>query len=187
MKILTICGLSAALVLSACSISKGKAPDADYDMIEKTAIQALSTVQQRSYTEKVEYCGWVIEKDEEIRATEIIRGNFDSCELPQPPKGSVILASFHTHGNHTPDYSSEFPSVIDVQGDFETDVFGFVATPGGRVWVVDPFEETISQACGPGCVPVDPTYNEEDYAYIPERFTREMIYGYYGKGKAALH
>ncbi len=176
-------GLAAAILISACATPRNDGNTVPYNSIEKLAIESLRQFQVRSFTEKVEYCGWIYELNGELATTGTVRGEFSSCQLPEPPNGSVLLASYHTHGNHTPDYSSEFPSAVDVQGDFATDLYGFVATPGGRVWVVDPFDETIRQACGAGCLAVDPTYDEADYAYIPEMFTREMIYGYFSKGK----
>ncbi len=144
-------------------------------------MDSLRKVQKRSIREKREYCGWILyeEAEERLLPSSIVPGIHDGCVMPRVKNGMSVVASFHTHGNHSPEYYSEVPSEIDVRGDFKYGTFGFVATPGGRVWVIDPYTRLISQVCGEGCVPKDPNYDPKDYGNIPEVMDEEQIFDYF--------
>ena len=68
------------------------------------------------------------------------------------------IASYHTHAAYSDDMDSEVPSVDDLEIDFEEGVNGYVATPGGRVWLNLVNEGRTILLCGPGCVYVDPGF-----------------------------
>ena len=55
-------------------------------------------------------------------------------------------------------------------------VYGYVATPGGRLWL-NIFDEALAvQLCGPGCVTADPNYRHCG-AYPPDfEYTLEGLY-----------
>lgn len=150
-----------------------------YDGIEDVAVDSLSKVQERSIREEREYCGWVLYDEKRLFPSDVVPGSLDRCKMPEVPRNSRIVASFHTHGNHSPEYYSEIPSQLDVAGEIQARTFGFVSTPGGRVWVIDPFERLISEVCGEGCLPVDPNYDRDDYGYIPSTITTNQLYAFF--------
>ena len=71
-------------------------------------------------------------------------------------------ATFHTHGAHDPDYDSEVPSVIDLEGDIADELDGYVSTPGGRFWHNDWRTKQARLVCGKKCLPADPAYRDCD-------------------------
>ena len=168
MKIVRI-GLISALAMTAC------ADDAEFQKVQEIAVATLDQLQQQSFDEKREFCGYVIEFEGVLQATKPNVGDEGSCEIDDPDEAAIILASFHTHGQHNPEYWSEAPSPDDIEADFEEDTYGFVSTPGGRVWLVDPFQEEIFQICGEACVKQDPNYDAADYPAIPKRGTVEEM------------
>jgi hypothetical protein len=68
------------------------------------------------------------------------------------------LASMHTHGAFDPSYDSEVPSLVDIEGDIASQLDGYVATPGGRLWRIDWREARAEQVCGKACLPQDRAY-----------------------------
>ena len=72
-----------------------------------------------------------------LAATGPKRGRRDSCEPDEPPEDFEILASYHTHGDDTQEADTEVPSLEDLAGDIEEGIDGYIATPGGRLWLND--------------------------------------------------
>jgi len=122
--------------------------------------EILSELQPPSFAENVEYCGVIgFDVDGDLVASPISRGDESSCLVEYDGPVEVAIASFHTHAAFSLDYSSEFPSVGDVEGDEAEGIDGYVATPGGRLWYIDTAEDIIiSQICGVGCLPSDPNF-----------------------------
>ena len=56
-------------------------------------------------------------------------------------------------------------------GDFYFGIDGYVSTPGGRVWRVEPDVQAALLICGQGCVAVDPNYDFADDFGIRNRYT----------------
>ncbi len=154
------------------------AEELDFGAIEIAAIEALANIQQQSIEDQVEYCGYIVIQNDKISATDVTKGGEDYCEMDAPPEDAEIVASFHTHGNHNPEYNSEVPSDADVEGDEEEGIYGFVGTPGGRVWLIDPFQDGIFSICDEACIPQDEDYNAADYPEIPQSFNEKELIGF---------
>ena len=128
--------------------------------------RSLDTLQARSIAEGVEYCGYFgLDGSGQIAATAPHRGQPDSC-FPVWPNDLEVLASYHTHGSYTMDADIEVPSVDDLYGDIEEEVDGYVATPGGRVWLNIYDEGIAMQLCGRNCIMADPNF-QPCQAFLP--------------------
>lgn len=112
-----------------------------------------------SVQENVEYCGYIgFTADGELAVSPPTRGDESSCLSDEPDMLELIIASYHTHGGFSHDYSSELPSGTDMEGDEEEGIDGWVATPGGRLWYIDTTDMITRQICGIGCLPSDPDF-----------------------------
>ena len=133
-------------------------------------------MQPRSFAENREYCGFLgVDASASFRATPPVRGDAESCEIVGFPEDFVVVASYHTHGGYAAELDSEVPSTDDVQSDVADRTFGYVATPGGRVWLVDWRDRTARQLCGPGCVASDPDFVPGQAGWIPSTLTLAEI------------
>lgn len=131
------------------------------DELDIFAAEYLASIQQRSFRDGVEYCGlFGYDADGNLVATPARRGDRDSCEPEIGPEDLDVIASYHTHGRYSPDSDTEAPSVSDLSNDIEEDIDGYVATPGGRLWVNLVEQQLSVLLCGPGCLPVDPAFRE---------------------------
>lgn len=129
------------------------------DELDIFAAALFDEIQVKSITENVEYCGYLgFDADGELAATDEKRGEMDSCLPDDPPPGFEVLASYHTHGAYTIDADTEVPSLDDLQGDIEEDIDGYIATPGGRIWLNLAEEQISILLCGPGCVTYDQSF-----------------------------
>lgn len=127
------------------------------DDVDLFALELFDRIQTRSILENREYCGLIgFSSNDELIATGPHRGTEDSCNPGDEPAGFEPIASYHTHGAFLDDADSEVPSVDDLIADFEEDLDGYVATPGGRVWLNLLAENLTFQLCGRGCVVSDP-------------------------------
>lgn len=142
----------------------------------------LARVQPLSFVAGVEHCGYV-GRDRatgRLRATPPARGTRDACTSPWP-EGMEVLATYHTHGPFDPAYHGELPSEGDIRSDEALGVEGWIATPGGRLWHVDPSRMQVVQACGVGCLPVARGFTKAhageiakayDFAQLRERLSQ---------------
>ena len=136
------------------------------------ATQTLRDLQAQSFDRNREYCGMIgRDADGALVVSEPRRGWRSSCR-PKDPRGAVeLVASYHTHGAWNPKFHSEIPSTDDVYSDMEEEVFGFVATPGGRLWMIDWRDGTARQICAQGCVPADDAYPQGGGDDIAQSYT----------------
>lgn len=150
----------------------------------KTARESLSSVQDQSFANNREYCGMIGRTTAgELIVSAARRGRTGGCDHRGfVDKTITPVASYHTHGGFEPDYDSEVPSVDDIDMDYHNRVFGFVATPGGRFWLVDYRSRTVTQLCGVGCLPKDPTFRAGMAGPIPKSLTRREVAQRKGKG-----
>jgi hypothetical protein len=119
----------------------------------------LNALQSASFTANREYCGYiVIDANGDLVAAPAVQGAIGYCEAEEPPKDSVPVASYHTHGAFEYDTPAEFPSVGDLEADEAEGVDGYISTPGGRLWYVDGVDQIASQLCGIGCLTQDPNF-----------------------------
>lgn len=129
------------------------------DDLDIFAAAFLDRVQPISIGDGVEYCGLFIRDDDgRLIATPPRRGKADSCQPEDGPDGVAILASWHTHGAYDRDADTEVPSWDDLDSDIDEEIDGYIATPGGRLWLNDAAGEKSILLCGEGCVVSDPDY-----------------------------
>lgn len=128
--------------------------------VQAFAREQLSAMQVRSLAENVELCAIIFEDSNgELGASKVREGNEAECDLRYfDEPGMAPLASMHTHGAFDQDYDSEVPSLIDIEGDIASQLDGYVATPGGRLWHIDWREERAKLVCREGCLEKDPAY-----------------------------
>jgi len=146
-------------------------------MLRAAAQQVLTGLQSRSFKTGREFCGLLgRNKDGAIVATRPRRGNANDC-LPFTFRGRGItaLASYHTHGAYDHDADSEVPSYADLVADTSEGLIGFVATPGGRLWVNLPDQAISRQICGLRCLPQDRHFNQGDWGVINKSYTLRQL------------
>jgi len=127
------------------------------DAVDRFVLDLFDRIQPRSIAENREYCGLIgFDGEGTLAATGPNRGTEDGCDPGTAPAGWEIIASYHTHGAFLDDADSEVPSLADLLADFAEGIDGYVATPGGRVWLNLVTERLTFQLCGRGCVLADP-------------------------------
>lgn len=133
--------------------------NSELEELHEVAAEHLDRVQTLSIREGVEYCGYFgFYTGGPLTGTSPKRGRVDSCEPNNPPPSFTILASYHTHGSYTMDADTEVPSVDDLQADIQERIYGYIATPSGRVWLNDPIHKESVMLFGPGSVVSDPNF-----------------------------
>jgi len=153
-------GIATVLALAAGAFHT-PAQAQERDLIE-TARATLAGIQSRSFSQNREFCGLIGRTVQgNLVITRPRQGGPDGCR----PKSFFflnkieVLASYHTHGAHLPNETVEVPSTFDLEADAEEGIFGFVSTPGGRFWIIEPAKDQVRMLCGMGCLPQDPTYD----------------------------
>ncbi len=127
--------------------------------LNKLALETLNAIQGRSIRKNIEYCGLLgYDASGRLAATKPRRGWRHSCNPGTEPRGFKVLASYHTHGAFIADVDSEVPSVDDLEADIDEGIDGYIATPGGRVWLNRFDRQTATLLCGPGCIRADPKF-----------------------------
>ncbi|WP_165351880.1 DUF4329 domain-containing protein [Salipiger sp. IMCC34102] len=128
----------------------------EVDLAQKT----LARLQEPSFRKRREHCGFIGYDDKgKLKATPAVEGTMDSCAAPYPTD-LAVTASYHTHGAFDEGYYNELPSTIDVDGDAGAFLNGYVATPGGRFWIVSGRNRSAHLICGIGCLPVAPGFRK---------------------------
>lgn len=127
-------------------------------VVDAFAASVLDSYQPLTIANKREYCGYIfVDARGNLQSTTGSQGRFASCTMPAPRVGQGIIASFHTHPFGR-GFTNELPSTIDLISDFDYGIDGYVATPSGRLWLVDFQTRSTRQLCGPGCLTSDPAY-----------------------------
>ena len=167
------------LLLAACTAAappetaRVPLPDAAFT---REAVAFLNTLQEPSIRENREYCGYFgVGRAGEFRYTPPRRGDELSCRLPARPVGFRVTSSYHTHAAFDHYTDSEVPSSSDIITDMDDRTFGYIATPGGRIWLVDWRTAVARQVCGIGCVTSDPAFVPGDAGTIKERYSLNEI------------
>lgn len=136
----------------------------------------LAALQGPSFEDNIEFCGYLgYDAEENLVPTPASKGDNESCAYEGPEDGYVLVLSYHTHAAFDPEYSSEIPSVADIESDEAEGIDGFVATPGGRLWYVDTTDMIVRQICGLGCLPQDPDFIEGADGDIAISYTYEEL------------
>lgn len=173
------CFAAALCVASASTALAGNTATSANDVYDITSVarNALASLQTQSFANNREYCGMVGRTSAgELIVSPARRGQSSGCN-PRSFKDRSItpVASFHTHGAFHADADAEVPSVIDLDMDYAEKVLGFVATPGGRLWMTDYRSRTVTQICGLGCLPVDPNFKPGTAGEVPMKMTRREM------------
>lgn len=119
----------------------------------------LNKAQALSFAKGKEFCGLIgFNQRDELVATEPAAGDANGCQPGGEQENIEVIASYHTHGSYTEAADTEAPSPDDLEADFAENIDGYVATPGGRLWLnLMELRETVL-LCGPGCLATDPAY-----------------------------
>lgn len=151
--------------------------DPTRDQIIDMALEELVVLQELSLQSGREYCNIIaLDAYGELIASKPRRGREATCK-PRDPRGTVeVVASLHTHGTHDEYYDSEMPSTDDMLGDMDEGILGFIATPGGRIWMLDGLDGTGELLCGASCTLSDPNYDPDDHDPIPDFVTLDSLY-----------
>ena len=152
-------------------------PLAAQDTAEVALVKSVfAAVNPVSIRQNREFCGYIgLDAAGRLVASEATPGDEASCLADDPEGIEVILASWHTHGGHSPDYFNEVPSAEDYEGDEDEGIDGYVATPGGRLWYIDTTDGVMSQLCGVGCLPMDAGYDPADTGVIAQSYTYDEL------------
>lgn len=149
---------------------------ADDDLIA-AARSTLTSIQDNSFDADREYCGMLGRNPQgNIVATRPRKGREDSCQPRSFYSDDIeTLASFHTHGSHHLEADAEVPSSDDFRADEAEGVIGFVSTPGGRFWIIEPELNRVRQICGRDCLPKDPDYEPVSEGRVRDEYTLEQL------------
>jgi len=116
-------------------------------------------LQVTSIAQNTEYCGFFgLDDNDNFIATRPTRGDTDSCLSDEPPFDMFIFATYHTHGAYLFDADSEVPSLNDLEADIDEELDGYIATPGGRIWLNSIDSESAILVCGRNCTVSDSNY-----------------------------
>jgi len=176
--------LSASLliVLSACEsaefyddppIERAAAlSQAEIDFAKST----LDALQPKSIAQNREYCGYIVlTPDDQLLATKAKRGRKGSCYTKDVRDDYRVLASYHTHGAFSRKFDSELPSLDDLYADIDEGIDGYIATPGGRVWLNDAAKEQAKMICGQNCITSDPEFDPSDHPGIRQHYSLDEL------------
>ncbi|MEO1593199.1 MAG: DUF4329 domain-containing protein [Cyanobacteria bacterium J06632_22] len=179
-------GILSTTTIAVIVIDTGPKPgislsDTELDALDEFAVAHLDTIQNDSFRDGVEYCGYFgYDRDDTLVATPAIPGHADGCAIDPEPRNFTLLATYHTHGAHSWDADAEVPSVTDLTSDIADQTYGYIATPGGRVWFNDWETKDATLLCGKNCVEADPNFQDckaflpGDYYTVPELKEREQ-------------
>lgn len=151
--------MCAAWLVAAAASAAAQTRDSLTDDLDIFAAAYFDLIQPRSIADRVEYCGlFGRDGNGDLAASLAARGDADSCQPGEAPAGFEVIASWHTHGAFDRDADTEVPSWDDLDSDIEEEIDGYIATPGGRLWLNDVEAEKAILLCGEGCVVADPAY-----------------------------
>ena len=177
MKIAVTAALAATLALPALAQQDGAR---DF----KRVVKLLSQLNARSFSESREYCG-ALGTDPKGREVHMVpwRGTNDSCGSGPSPADWDRVIDYHTHGSFDLGYMNEVPSTNDVQYTMNRGNPHYLATPGGRLWRIEPSNGVSVLVCGPRCLPTDPNYDEEAHAFVRPSYTLEELERRFATGR----
>ncbi|WP_071675954.1 DUF4329 domain-containing protein [Nioella nitratireducens] len=140
---------------------------------ETELVHALfRSMNPQSIAHNREVCGYVVRSPAgELGISKVSWGSPAACATIPVEPGFTIVSSWHTHAAWAQGYDGEVPSTIDVEGDMQMGVNGWVATPGGRLWFIDGQSGFMYQVCGRECLPTDPGFYPEEHGPVEKRYT----------------
>lgn len=162
----------AVLVLALIAALPVSAQDAEELRIAR---EVLTRLQPISFDKKREYCGYIgYDENGVLKASAAVAGTRDTCSA-RFPRNLAITASYHTHGDFDDGYFNEIPSDIDMEGDREFYMNGYVSTPGGRLWYIDTQIMLATQICGVSCLPVAGGFRKGPSGDIAESYSYDAL------------
>ncbi|MDJ1008849.1 MAG: DUF4329 domain-containing protein [Paracoccaceae bacterium] len=171
--------LLALSILAACAPDRVEAPEPDAAFTAR-AVGYLDGLQGPSIAGDREYCGYFgYDAAGDFAASGPFEGGEDYCDAALP-RDLDVVASYHTHGSYGVEYDAEVPSPEDVDTDVAEGVFGYVATPGGRVWLIDWRTGTATQVCGVACVTQDPAFDAREAGTVGRVYSRASLAARFG-------
>lgn len=160
------------IVVAAVCALPAMAQDADE---LRVAREVLTRLQDQSFDKKREYCGYIgYDENGRLIASTPVAGTMDGCSATFP-RNLAITASYHTHGDFDHGYFNEVPSTIDMEGDKEFYMNGYVATPGGRLWYIDTQIMVAQQVCGISCLPSSTRFEKGAKGEIAQSYTYDEL------------
>lgn len=161
-----------AILIMVLSAPPVQAQDAEEVALARNVLMRLQSL---SFSKGREYCGYLgLTRDGALVASVAVPGDLASCDAAFPHDIAVV-ASYHTHGAFDAGYYNELPSTIDVDGDSDFYMNGYIATPGGRFWFVDGRNRRVHQICGAGCLPVAPGFRKGADGTIAEQYSYDGL------------
>ena len=164
-----------------CLALPGTSSAQSADQISKADLAGIKFVladaQRRSFSANREVCGLFGRNAQgKLVSTSGRLGGRDGCRPGYDPRGVEVFATWHTHGAFEDDYDSEVPSPDDVRAEMIEGQIGFVATPGGRLWMIDGESGVANLVCGLPCLPADQSFEPGVFGPIAKRYTLEQLY-----------
>lgn len=149
----------AAFFLTAIASLAGCAAPQSTTTVTGYAKSVLNDLQGPSIAQGREFCGYIVrDQSGALDHTVAPAGSIDTCDYGYVPANAV--ASFHTHGDYNASYDSEIPSLDDARSSIDVALDDYLATPGGRFWVIG--ANGISRLlCDAGCLQSDPAYRPD--------------------------
>ncbi len=146
------------------------------DEIDRFAIKQLNEAQPLSIKQNREYCGLIgYDASDQLAATKPRKGRRHSCNPGRDPRGWDVIATYHTHGGYDVDSDSEVPSMSDMREDFRDGIDGYIATPGGRVWLNSVERRKALMLCGRNCVLSDANFKPCNGFLPKKQYTMQSL------------
>ena len=124
----------------------GRAPGDKYRSIDAAGINAVRDVAAKSVTENREYAGTIYaNSDQTFSYTVPLAGDAHSSTASMPPRGSKLVADYHTHGDENEKgYNGESFSEADIESNNNLGTVGYLGTPAGSIMKYNPVTQVIS-------------------------------------------
>jgi hypothetical protein len=147
------------------------------DLSAEYLAEFFAPIQEKSIADQREYCGYFGYNDAgELIATEPVKGEEDSCQAEPSDEMVEVIASYHTHGAFHYEADAETPSSADLEADIAEETDGYVATPGGRIWMNDFETERATLLCDRNCTVSDPNYDSQAFPPVEGSYDLDGLY-----------
>lgn len=160
--------LTSGIVLTACAAPPASEQSGAASDVQDYAKAVLNSLAAPSFTQGIEFCGYIFEGADGALAHTVKSGGVDFCDYGPAP--GTTVASYHTHGDYAVGYDSEIPSVDDVEGSVGIGFDDYLGTPGGRFWI-NRADGVAQLICGAGCLESDPDYVPDPTLPVDNRYT----------------
>lgn len=154
-------GMFAFLMVISSSVSAAEERNLLKNKVDRFVASHLNKIQEKSFKDGHEYCGLIFySREAQLKASTAKKGRIDSCLPDDVSEEFEVIASYHTHGSADLDADTEVASFDDLEADIEEGINGYIATPGGRLWLNNIKTKKSILLCGKGCLKADPQFVE---------------------------